>query len=210
MDEMPGDAGETVRLLARVRAGDRDALEQLLARHRGQMRRMVELRMAPQMRSRLDVSDVIQEALLEVARRIDDYLDREPMPFHLWLRKTTYENLLRLRRQHVEAECRAVGREVGLPDHSSVMLARQLLGAGGTPSQQIMEQELVQRVHAALGELAEVDREVLLMRTLEGLDNQEAAQVLGIEPAAASKRYGRALLRLRTLLVAPDAEEALE
>jgi RNA polymerase sigma-70 factor (ECF subfamily) len=48
--------------------------------------------------------------------------------------------------------------------------------------------------------LAENDREVLVMRNLELLSNHEVAQVLGIDPVAASQRYGRALLRLRKLL----------
>jgi hypothetical protein len=34
--------------------------------------------------------------MVQVARRIDDYLERQPMPFHLWLGQTTYRNLLRL------------------------------------------------------------------------------------------------------------------
>jgi RNA polymerase sigma-70 factor (ECF subfamily) len=49
--------------------------------------------------------------------------------------------------------------------------------------------------------LAEVDREVLLLRNYEGLSNLEAAQLLGLQAAAASQRYGRALLRLRKLLL---------
>ena len=70
----------------------------------------------------------MQEAQIEVMNRIQDYLERRPMPFQLWLRQTAYQNLLRLRRKHVEADCRAVDREQGLPDHSSIMLAQQIMG----------------------------------------------------------------------------------
>ena len=52
----------------------------------------------------------------------------------------------------------------------------------------------------ALALIGETDREVLLLRTFEGLSNAEAAEVLGLEPDAASKRYARALLRLRRAL----------
>src|SRR5262249_15613008 len=138
---------------------------------------------------------------LEAAKRIDDYLGREPMPFHLWLRKTAYENLLRLRRQHVEADCRSVERETPLPDNSSAMLARKILSHEPNPGQQAVERELARRLRQALAQLPEIDAEVLLMRTLEGLTNQEAAQVLGIDPSATSKRYGRAILKLRQLLL---------
>jgi len=56
------------------------------------------------------------------------------------------------------------------------------------------------RVSEAIAELGEIDREILMMRSFEGLSYDEAACILEIEPAAARKRYGRALLRLRKLL----------
>ena len=202
MDEARPEEAETLRLLEEVRAGDRRALDRLLTGHRAYLRTAVELRVDRRLRARLDPSDVVQEAQLEAARRIDDYLRRQPMPFHLWLRQTAYQNLLRLRRQHVEADRRSVTRELPLPEGSSALLARQLLGAGPTPSEQAGAEELARRLRQAVAELPDTDREILLMRNFEGLSNQEAAQVLGLEPAAASRRYGRAILRLRKVLLA--------
>ncbi|MFL5240610.1 MAG: sigma-70 family RNA polymerase sigma factor [Gemmataceae bacterium] len=187
-------------LLQQVREGDRAALDELLARHRGYLLDLVQLRMDQKMRARIDPSDVVQEAQLEAAQRIGDYLGREPMPFHIWLRKTAYENLLRLRRQHVEAECRSVEKQIALPDSSSAMLALNILSREPNPGTQAVEQELARRLHDAIARLPEIDAEILLMRNLEGLTNQEAAQVLDLEPAATSKRYGRAILKLRQLL----------
>jgi RNA polymerase sigma-70 factor (ECF subfamily) len=195
------DSPETLGLLERAGAGDAGALGELIARHRDAVRRFVELRMDPKVRGRIDASDVVQEAHLEAVRRIEDYLARRPMPFHLWLCRTAYENLIRLRRQHVEAAARAVGRENPMPDRSSVLIARQVL-SGIAPDRLAEEAELAGRVHDALAQLDEVDREVLLLRTFEGLSNAEAAAVLDVEPSAASKRYGRALLRLRQTLAA--------
>jgi RNA polymerase sigma-70 factor, ECF subfamily len=201
MDEVRPDSADTQELLERVEAGDRAALGELLDRHRDLVRRFVELRLDPRMLPRLDPSDVVQEAQLEVARRIGEYLARRPMPFRLWLHRTALENLLRLRRQHVEAECRSVSREVSLSDSSSVLLARHLMRAHGAPARQMVEEELKERVREAVAELDETDREVLLLRTFEGLDNQETACVLGLEPGTASKRYGRALLHLRKVML---------
>jgi RNA polymerase sigma-70 factor (ECF subfamily) len=53
-----------------------------------------------------------------------------------------------------------------------------------------------------------MDQEILLLRNLEGLSNQEVAQLLDIEPATASQRYGRALLRLRNVLIAAGLMES--
>ena len=195
------DSAETQRLLQLVHEGDPKGFEELFARHRPYLHQVVELRLDPKLRSRVDPSDVVQEAHLEAFRRLPDYLTRRPMPFRLWLRKTAHERLLMIQRRHIHAGRRAVGREVPLPDRSSVQLFQQLLAPGMTASQQIAKAELVRRVRQAVGKLAELDREVLLMRNLEGLSNQEVAEVLGIDPSAASQRYGRALLRLRKLLL---------
>lgn len=193
-------------LLQRVKAGDKQALEELLQRHRDWVRRIVDFRLDDRLRTRVDASDIVQEIHLEVYRRIDDYLQREPMPFRLWLRQTAYENLLRLHRKHVEAECRSVEREVVLPEDSSHQLIQHLLGKQQRPDQQLVEQELIERTHLAINQLPELDREILLLRFFEGLDNQEVTQLLGLEPSTASKRYGRALLRLQNLLLAGEQE----
>jgi RNA polymerase sigma-70 factor (ECF subfamily) len=80
------------------------------------------------------------------------------------------------------------------------MLARQLLAGGPTPSQQIDHLELALRVRQAVAQLPEADHEVVMMRHFEGLSNQEVACLLGIDPATASKRHGRAMLRLHRIL----------
>jgi RNA polymerase sigma-70 factor (ECF subfamily) len=87
-----------------------------------------------------------------------------------------------------------------LPERSSLVLARQLLARGSTPSERLNQEELVRRVRQAVSQLPEMDREVLLMRTFEGLSFEEVAWMLKIDPAAARKRHGRALLRLGKIL----------
>jgi RNA polymerase sigma-70 factor, ECF subfamily len=208
MSQVTPDSAETQRLLQRIRTGDRQAFEKLFARHRRYLRQVVDLRLDPKVRSRLDPCDVVQETHLEVFRRMPDYLKRRPMPFRLWLRKTAYERLVMVQRHHVQAGRRAVGREVVLPDRSSVQLFRQLLAPGLTPSQELARDERARRVRQAVAQLSEIDREILLMRNLEGLSNHEVAHVLEIEPAAASQRYARALLRLRKLLLAGGFSES--
>ena len=80
------------------------------------------------------------------------------------------------------------------------VLAQQLLAPGSTPSQRLAREELAQRVRRALDQMAEADREILLMRTFEGLSFEEIAYLLAIDPAAARKRHGRAILRLHKFL----------
>jgi RNA polymerase sigma-70 factor (ECF subfamily) len=208
MDELPADSTETRRLLEQSEGGDRAAFERLFARHRPDLRRFIARRLDPKLRARLDPSDVVQETQLEAYQRLPDYFRRRPMPFGVWLRKTAYQRLLMLRRQHLGAARRAVGREEPLPDRSSMLLARQFLRQGSTPSQQLARREMARRVRQAVAQLPEDDREILLMRTFERLSYQEAACILGVDAAAARKRHGRALLRLHRLLADAGLEDA--
>lgn len=196
-----GDSKETQHLLERIRGGQVSVLDELFERHRRYVRKLVELRLDPALRRRVDPSDVVQEAQLEAARRINGYLDQQTMSFRLWLRQIAYDRLLMLRRRHAGAHCRDVRRETDLPDRSSLQLARQVMGTGPTPSQVMIRGEFAHRVRNALARLSATDCEILTMRQLEGLTNQEVAEALQIEPATARKRYGRALLRLRTRLL---------
>jgi RNA polymerase sigma-70 factor (ECF subfamily) len=200
MTEVKPDSAQTRLLLEQVARGDRQALERLLQQYRPRLHAFIEARLGPWVRSRVDPSDVVQEVQLEVAQRMDDFLDRSPMPFHLWVRKTAYERLLKVQREHRQRARRSVDREVALPDHSSLFLAKPLLAGGPSPSQQLAARELADRVGQAVTELPEADREVLLMRHMEGLDYAEIACLLDVSAAAARQRYGRALLRLRKVL----------
>jgi RNA polymerase sigma-70 factor (ECF subfamily) len=199
MTEVKADSAETCGLLAGVARGDRHALERLLEHYRPRWHAFIAARLGPRVRSRVDPSDVVQEVQLEVVQRMEDFLDRRPMPFHLWARKTAYERLLKVRRDHRRAR-RSVDREVALPDRSSLLVARPLLAGMPSPSEQLAARDLADRVGRSVAELAEADREILLMRHLEELSYAEIACLLDIEAGAARQRYGRALLRLRKVL----------
>jgi RNA polymerase sigma-70 factor (ECF subfamily) len=201
MDAVKPDSSETQTLLLQAHKGDRRAFDELFGRHREALRWSVELRLDNKLRARVDPSDIVQETHLEAYQRLEDYLARRPMPFRLWLRKTAYERLLKVQRHHMKTARRAVSREIPLPEHSSILLADQLLADGPTPSQEIAKGELAQRLRGALMQLPAPQREVLLMRNFEGLSYQEVACILDIDPATARKRYGRALLQLRCLLL---------
>ena len=199
MTEVKPDSAQTCGLLTQVAGGDGQALGRLLQRYRPRLHAFIEARLDPRVRSRLDPSDVVQEVQLEVTRRMDDFLNRNPMPFHLWVRKTAYERLLKVQRAH-RRQLRSVDREVALPDHSSLLLAKPLLAGASSPSRQVAAREFADRVGLAVAGLAEADREILLMRHAEELPYAEIACLLDIDADAARKRYGRALLRLRTVL----------
>lgn len=194
------DSTRTRSLLELVQGGDQKALGVLLARCRPKLASFVDFHLDKRLRMRVDPSDVVQETQQEVIRRMDDFLKRRPMPFHLWIRKTAYERMLNLRRHHRGRARRSIGREVAFPENSSFLLAGPLIQRGPSPSQQFAARDYAERVSRAVSALAENDREILLMRHAEDLSYEEIGCLLEIAPAAARKRYGRALIRLQKVL----------
>jgi RNA polymerase sigma-70 factor (ECF subfamily) len=202
---MAANSNDTLLLLARARAGDRDALNEVFTLYRERLRRMIEIRMDWRLQARIDASDVIQDAFLDVAARLEDYLRDPKLPLFLWLRLVVGEQLMNLHRHHLGAQMRDPRREVSLyqgalPEASSVALAAQLLGRHTSPTQAAVRAERMLRMQEAINRLDPIDREVIALRNFEQLTRAESAQVLGIEEAAAAKRYIRALKRLKAAL----------
>ena len=198
------DSDET-RLLQRAKAGDQQALAALFARYRDRLRRMVRLRLDRRIAGRIDASDVLQDAYLDVARRFPEYAASPTVPFYLWLRALTGQRLVDLHRRHLGAQMRDAGQEVSLyrgalPTASSASLAQQLLAGLTSPTQAAIRAEMQVRLQEALNCMDPIDREVVVLRHFEELTNVEAAEVLGIETSAASKRYIRAIRRLKAIL----------
>jgi RNA polymerase sigma-70 factor (ECF subfamily) len=199
------DRSETRRLIEQAVRGDQRALGELLARDRERLRRMVALRLDRRLQGRVDPSDVIQEACLDAARRLPEYHKNPTMPFFLWLRWLAGQRLVDEHRRHLGAAARDVGREISLyrgalPETTTAALAAHLLGRLTTPSQAALRAERKIRLQEALNSLEPIDREVLALRHFEELSNSEAAAVLGLDKSAASKRYARALVRLKEIL----------
>ena len=207
---MPLDAGDTDELLRAAGLGDEVARTQLLSRHRARLRRMVAVRMDRRLASRVDPSDVVQEALADAALDLSTYLRDRPLPFYPWLRGVAWRRLVQLYRHHVVAGRRSVDREVpgepSLADASAHLLATACLVAGGSsPSRTLIREELLDRVHAALARLDPGERDLLVMRHLEGMSSAEVGAILGVGEGAVRVRLVRALKRLRGLLDGEDA-----
>lgn len=194
--------GETQALIRRVEGGDEVALCELFTRYRDRLRRMVKLRMDPRLQGRLDASDILQEAYLDVAKRAAEYREISEIPVFLWLRLITGQRLMALHRQHLGAQMRNVGQEVSLhrgalPPASSISIAAMLLGRMTSPTRAARRAELQERLQDILNAMDPIDREILTLRHFEELGNGETAQVLGISKSAASSRYIRAVMRLK-------------
>lgn len=202
---MTDDSSEVTELLQRAAAGDGRAQEELFSRYRDRLKRMVHLRLSRRLQGRVDDSDVLQEAYLDICQQLKDYVQAPRAPFFLWLRHMTGLKLAEVHRRHLGAQMRDADREVslhrgGLPDADSVSLAAQLLGKLTTPSQAAIKAEQRLQVQEALNGMDPTDREVLALKHFEQLSTSEIAEVLGMSKAGAGSRYLRAIKRLREIL----------
>jgi RNA polymerase sigma-70 factor (ECF subfamily) len=167
---------------------------------------MVALRLDHRLAGRVDPSDVLQEVLLEATQRRADYERQpDPMPLFLWLRFLAAQRIQILHRRHLGTRARDAARELSIdhapmPEATSAALAAQLLGRDTRASEALHRAERRLRLQAALEQLDPIDREVLALRHFEHLSNVECARVLGLQESAATKRYIRALRRLKEVL----------
>jgi RNA polymerase sigma-70 factor, ECF subfamily len=202
LDSNPGYINELVR---RAAGGEEAALVELFSGYRSRLWRMIQLRLDRRLQGRVDPSDVLQDAFVDVAEKLPEYALSSALPFALWLRMVVGERILRIHRHHLGAAMRDVGREISLhrgafPEASSASLAAQLLGQITSPSLAALKAEMRLMLHRVLDAMDPIDREVIALRHFEELRNDEVAAVLGLTKAGASKRYVRAMLRLKAAI----------
>ncbi len=194
------------RLIEALRQGDKQALAHLFSVHRERMWCLVNFRLDQRLSGRIDADDVLQEAYLAAAQRIDHFIDGFPHSFFVWLRLVVMQTLVDVHRQHLQVQMRDAKREVSLHQQSpfsqttSMSLAKHLLGDWTSPSNAAARGELLHQLQQALEGMDATDREVLALRHFEELTNNEVAEVLGIQVKAASIRYIRAIKRLKDIL----------
>jgi len=177
----------------------------LYSAYRAQLERMVDFRMDRRLLGRVDAADILQDSYLEIARRIDSFLEAPEVSFFVWARQITWQTLMMAHRSHLGAQKRDARQEVRLHgmaygEGTSVSLASRLVGDVTSPSQGAIRDEQTQRLRKALDSMDSIDREVLALRHFEQLSNGEVAQVLNLGKTAASNRYVRALERLKIIM----------
>ena len=193
---------DTHQLLERIAEGQSTAINSLLERFRARIRNIVEVRIDDRVRGRFDPSDVVQDAMVEAAKRLPDFARERPIPFYPWLRRIAIDRLLDLHRRHLDAARRSVRREIStdleLSGASRQSLVNSLMAPDGdSPSVVQRRREFAQWL---VERLSHDDREVLVLRYLEQATNHEAAVILGISDNACAQRHVRALRRVRNFL----------
>ncbi len=203
----------TDELAAKMRSGSEEALAEVFLHYRERMKRIIRFRLDYRIAGRISDSDVLQETYIAAAKRLGHFADQKEMPPFLWLRLLIGQQLVDLHRQHLQAGMRDARKEISIQQtgpspHTSMAIAARLVGRATGVSELVSRAEQIERLESTLNEMDSIDREVIALRHFEELSNIETAKVLQIDPAAASKRYVRAMGRLGELMATLDKTQA--
>lgn len=198
-------------LLNRLRedaTNSNDRFAGVFSKMKERLRRIVKFRLDYRLAGRVSDSDVLQECYLRAADRLNRFLENPEFPFFVWLRMQVQQQVADVHRKHLLAEKRDARKEITLnagahrnrSNQTSMALAAHLVGQLTSASRLVERGEEIAALEKSLNEMNDMDREVIALRHFEELSSLETADVLGIEPAAASKRYVRALKRLKEIM----------
>jgi RNA polymerase sigma-70 factor (ECF subfamily) len=187
--------------LALARAGDQDALGRLLEDYRQYLRQLARLRVGPELRVRLDPSDLVQETLLEAQRDFPQFAGTNDAELAAWLRKILARNLVDQQKHH-RSQKRDYDREQAI---ETLQRPDVLAAPLSTPSQHAVRQEQRGMLAEAMARLPADYREVVRLRHLEGQSFEAIAARLGRTNGAVRMLWLRALERLGGMMEAPDA-----
>jgi|LakMenEpi03Aug12_release.lakeMendotaPanAssembly.Ray.scaffolds.fasta_scaffold20674_8 RNA polymerase sigma-70 factor (ECF subfamily) len=195
-----------------LRKGGEAALADALLFYHSKLERIVQFRMEPALRSRIDTADVLQESYLQISRRAHEFIDGVPVSLFVWIRQRVVQTLIDMQRGHF-SDKRNANREKELPSNdygqtSCLSIARFLLDDRTSPSMAAARSEEFERLQSALQTMNDTDREVLAMRHFEQLSNLQVAEALNLSPTAASNRYIRAVAKLGEIMKTLSTKDA--
>jgi RNA polymerase sigma-70 factor, ECF subfamily len=205
----PGDH-RADSLLSAAREGDQQQLGRLLTLYRNYLTILATTQLDARLRKRVSPSDVVQEAMLGATRDFSKFRGQSERELLAWLRQILINCLHHAYDTHVQAGRRDVRREVSLDDMNGAMnrsvtrLAGVLPDKGPSPSAPAHERERAVTIADRLARLRPDDRDVIVLRNLQGLSFEEVAERMGRKPGAVRMLWLRAIDRFRQVYEAPE------
>lgn len=205
-----------IELMAKARAGQADALGELCGLYRNYLRMVVRTGLGPRLRERVELSDVVQEALVEVVRQFPQFTGQTEAALVGWLRRLVGQKLADLGRYHSRVKRGAGGSPVPLEARwdlsggagsSSGKRSGRLLDvlalSQTSPSELASRRELTVLLADALAALPESEAEVLWFYHAEGLSFEAIGDRVGLSRKSVRGIWARGLKSLRRVLDEP-------
>ncbi len=183
----------TFDLLERIHKGDQRAFSLLFSSHRRRLAVSIHYRLGPELRSHVEVDDILQETWLRAFREMPSFTHRGAGSFMRWLSTIA---------QHVITDqARLHGRQKRRGQHVALRSESNPNGAEPadleTPSRALARTEGIEDLLQKLDSLPVDYRQVLLLAKIEGLESSEIAKELGRTREATALLLHRALKRFR-------------
>jgi RNA polymerase sigma-70 factor (ECF subfamily) len=198
------------RLLSGAREGDEQQLGRLLTLYRNYLTILATTQLDARLRRRVSPSDLVQEAMLGAYRDFPKFRGVSERELLAWLRQILINCLHHAYDAHIQAGRRDVRREVSLDDmnraldRSVVRMAHVLADNGPSPSGPVRERERAVAIADQLAKLRPDDRDVIVLRNLQGLSFEEVAERMGRKPGAVRMLWLRAIERFRQVYEAAE------
>ncbi len=210
-------AAAPLELMAKARAGEAEALGELCALYRNYLRMVVRTGLGPRLRERVELSDVVQEALVEVVRQFPQFTGQNEAALVGWLRRLVGQKLADLGRYHSRVKRSSGGTPIPLDapyDQGGVRADPEGGGQGGrlldmlalsqtSPSEAASRRELVVLLADALTELPTSEAEVLWLYHAEGLSFESIGERLGLSRKSVRGIWARGLKTVKRTLEGP-------
>jgi RNA polymerase sigma-70 factor, ECF subfamily len=184
--------------LSRARAGDRVALEYLIAHLREWALLYVQKLPSSERRAGLDAEDIAQDVCMKVCSNLGSFQGRTTPQLLAWVRNVVRNAVVDSYRRSAR-QCDTRG------EVTDRMMMSQLAGSCAGPEEEALRAEQVERLNQAAQRLSEIQRVVLELR-MEGLTFAEVAERLGITVGSARGRFERAIARLRAEMEEPPRD----
>lgn len=192
-------------LIDRVAAGDRSALENLLLHHYDRLNGRIRRKMPAFLNSVVSSEDIVQLAMIDAFRSVDQFQARGSGSFYRWLARIADNRMLDTVKAQKAAK-RGSNRRVGnvvspaAAYESMDCLIHVLAQTDRTPSQSAARHEAERAVRVGLSSLKDENRRALDLRYIQGLPVADVARILGRSPHAIHNVCHRALQELRTIM----------
>lgn len=186
----------------RARSGDFAAFEQLVAKYERPLYALA-LRIVHQAQ---DAEEVVQDALMSVVQHLDDFQHRST--FHTWLVRIATHQALKVLRKRKGLKTTSLTPTAADGEDSPLPHPDFIANWRDNPEQIAQQHEVQQVLAEALETLDEKYRMVFLLRDVEGLSTEEAADALGITVTNTKVRLLRARLMLREQLTRRFGDES--
>jgi len=189
-EEVPGEHSD-VELVERLRGGERGAFRELFDRYN---RRAYAMALGV-VKNPTDAADVVQEAFVKVHKHVDSFQGNSS--FYTWLYRIVMNlsiDHVRRNKKHTEFD-ETIRKDEALADGAELPQS-----ALENPSKTAGRKELSAHIQAALAELPEYHRAVILLREVEGLSYEEMAHVLKVPKGTIMSRLFHARRKMQDQL----------